>query len=143
MLWNNIWIIHHENEEEKNSFEKSIKSNLTTTIERIKNQLKRTFKLKVDKEYRKILKDKTTKFLDKFIYVIALFWPIMTVPQIIKIRETKDIFWLSIRTWSAYLANSSFWLIYWLLHKEKPIIIGQIFWILVNGSIFISIILYW
>lgn len=142
MLWNDIWIVHHSNEE-KNIFENKIKTKLGTTIEKIKNQIKKTFKINPDKEYRKILKDKTTKFLDKFIYVIALFWPIMTAPQIIKIRETKDVVWLSIRTRSAYLVNSSFWLIYWLLHKEKPIIIGQIFWILVNGSIFISIILYW
>ena len=143
MLWTNIWIIHHTNENEKSLQNGNIKWKLFLIMQKIKDQVKKALRLDADKEYRKILREKLAKAIDKFIYVIALFWPIMTVPQIIKIWETKDVAWLSIRTWSAYITNSSFWLIYGLLHKEKPIIISQIFRLLVNGSIFIWILLYW
>lgn len=103
------------------------------------HQRRRAFTEKV-KEY--FVRDKIKSFFDKAIYVIALLGPSMTVPQSYIIWAHKSAENVSTITWSTYIFNSLFWLAYGILHKERPIILSNILWLLVNGSIILGIILY-
>lgn len=80
--------------------------------------------------------------MDKVIYVIATFGPVMTIPQLIKIWVEKNAIGVSALTWSAYLIVAIFWLIYGKMHNEKPIIYSSILWIIAESLVVIGAIIY-
>ena len=86
--------------------------------------------------------DKWKNFVDKAIFVVGAFGPIMSIPQLLKIWIEKDATGVSIITWEAFLFIASFWLIYGIMHKEKPIIFTQSLWILTEILIVIGILIY-
>ena len=86
--------------------------------------------------------NKTKRFMDKAIYVVGVFGPVMTVPQLIKIYVEKTTAGISLITWVAYLIVALFWLTYGVMHKEKPIIFTNILWISINIPIIVGTLLY-
>lgn len=80
--------------------------------------------------------------MDKAIYVVGSFGLIMTIPQVTKIWIEKNASGVSAISWSAYLITAIFWLIYGIMHKEKPIIFTYSAWIVLEVAIVIGIILY-
>lgn len=135
--------MNYYNKDKKNFFDRmSDRLKVNEIIYKIKNQISESLNIMEGKNYWEIMKRNLTKAIDKFIYIIALFGPIMTLPQIINVWKNQDVSSLSIRTWWAYLVSPSFRLIYGLLHKEKPLIISQTLRLLANGSIFIWVLLF-
>ncbi|MFH1325316.1 MAG: SemiSWEET family transporter [archaeon] len=86
--------------------------------------------------------NKLKRFLDKIIYVVVFGGIIMTVPQVVKIWADKSAEGLSIVTWISYLVFSAVWFFYGVLHNDKPIIIGNFFWIIFDVLIVLGIVLY-
>jgi len=86
--------------------------------------------------------DKLKRFMDKAIYFVAIFGPIMTLPQVAKIWIDKNASGVSILSWGSYLIVGIFWLIYGIMHKEKPIIIANILWIVLEIFIVIGTLIY-
>ncbi len=86
--------------------------------------------------------DNLKRFMDKAIYVVGVFGPIMTLPQVWKIWVGKNAVGVSVLSWSAYLIAAFFWLVYGLIHKEKPIIITYSLWILMEISIVAGTLIY-
>lgn len=86
--------------------------------------------------------NKWKRFMDKSIYVVALFGPIMTFPQLSKIWIGKSASGVSVISWSAYLITAVFWLIYGVMHKEKPIIITYIAWIILESFIVLGALIH-
>ena len=86
--------------------------------------------------------NKYKAFLDKIIYVVGISGPIMTLPQVFKIYLEKSAGGVSLISWSWYLFTAIIWLFYAIVHKEKPLIISNIFWILIEIVIVIEIIIY-
>ena len=86
--------------------------------------------------------EKLKGLLDKSIYAVALFGPIMTFPQIYKIWIEKNAAGVSAISWAAYLIGTFFWLFYGIVHKEKPIIFTNIIWGLLQLSIVIGTLIY-
>ena len=86
--------------------------------------------------------DKLKNFLDKIIYVVGVLGPIMTLPQLFKIWVEKDASGVSLFSWSGYLMTASIWLVYAIVHKEKPLIITYISWIIVEVFLIIGIVIY-
>lgn len=93
----------------------------------------------------KILKHATKwqKIMDKLIYVVALIWPILTIPQVWMVWVEKNSAWLSLFTWTAYVVSPTLWLIYGIVHKEKAIIFSNILWIIVDMAVLVWAIIYW
>ena len=85
---------------------------------------------------------KWKKLMDKAIYVVGIFGPIMTIPQIYKIWFQQNASGVSAISWSAYLLASVFWLMYGIMHKEKPIIFTYSIWILLDIFVVIGAIIY-
>jgi len=86
--------------------------------------------------------NKWKDLMDKLIYVAAILGPLLTIPQIMKIWVDKNAGGVSMITWVAYLIGGIFWLIYGIMHKEKPIIIANILWILMEILVIIGIWIY-
>ena len=66
------------------------------------------------------------KFINKFIYFAGGFGVAVIIPQVTKVWITKDVSGVSLTTWAGFFIASSFWLLYGMVHKEKPIIFTNI-----------------
>ena len=79
---------------------------------------------------------------NRFMYVIAIIIPLMTIPQIITIWTNKSAQDVSLLTWSAYLFSALCWLIYSIIHKDRPLIINSILWVILETFVIAGIIIY-
>ncbi|MFH1421042.1 MAG: SemiSWEET family transporter [Candidatus Aenigmatarchaeota archaeon] len=86
-------------------------------------------------------KNKWKRLLDKIIYIVAVFGPIMTIPQAYNVVVQRNTAGISAPTWGTYLVISIFWLTYGIAHKEKPIILANSCFIVLNTLIFFGTIL--
>lgn len=77
--------------------------------------------------------------IDKWVYFAVVFGPIMTLPQIYDIwmMGKKEA---SVVSWASYVVIAIIWLLYGIKHKEKPIIIVQVIWIILDLTIVIGIL---
>lgn len=75
-------------------------------------------------------------------YVVAIGGPLSVLPQIIQTFETKDVSGLSLSTWALWQALTVVWLVYGIIHKEMPIVISQTIYLVFNGIIIASILVY-
>ena len=73
--------------------------------------------------------------MDRAIYVVSIFGPIMTLPQLFKIWTLKSAIGISITSWIAFLVVAIFWLIYGMMHNEKPIIFSSILWTIAQVAV--------
>ena len=87
-------------------------------------------------------KNKYIKFLDKFLIVIAIISPLLTLPQIIKIFYLKNAGGVSMTSWLAFAIFDIPWIIYGFAHKEKPIIIMYALLLITNLLVVLGTILY-
>ncbi len=99
---------------------------------------KRTKKKKIHKHSKHKLK----KFMDKAIYFVAFFGPLMTIPQVMKIWVEKNASGISLISWGSYLIAATFWLTYGIIHKEKPIIVTYTLWIILHTLVITGTISY-
>jgi len=86
--------------------------------------------------------DKRKRYLDKIIYVVGVLGPIMTIPQVLKIWVDKDASGVSGISWFSFLIFAVIWIVYGVVHKEKPIIFTYSLWVLLDIFIIIGIIMY-
>jgi len=82
------------------------------------------------------------KILDVLVYVVGILGPIFTIPQILKIWLEKSAQGISSITWVAYLFGAIILLIYGIVHKEKPLIIMYVLWIIIYVILIVGIIIY-
>jgi len=87
-------------------------------------------------------KSKWKRFMGRAIYIVGIFGPIMTIPQITKIWVEKNAAGVSVVSWSAYLAVAIFWVIYGITFKRKPIVFIYSIWIILEVFIVIGIIIH-
>lgn len=86
--------------------------------------------------------NKKIRFLDDLIMVIAVVFPLTTLPQIFEIWVNKNAEIISLFTWSSWLVFSIPLIIYGIVHKEKPIIVMYSLWILMHSLVIIGKIIY-
>ena len=85
---------------------------------------------------------KFKKTIDYLIYAVAILAPIMTIPQVLKIWVYQNASGISLISWTSYLIFAFVWLSYGIVHKEKPIIITNILWIIMKIFVVIGTIKY-
>lgn len=86
--------------------------------------------------------DRFKNFMDRYIFVVAVIGPLMILPQMLKIWLNKDATSISLITWLGLCIISSSWIIYGLLHKDKPIIVTNFLFFSVQILIVIGTLLY-
>ncbi|MBI4004612.1 hypothetical protein HY358_00585 [Candidatus Roizmanbacteria bacterium] len=80
--------------------------------------------------------------LSSFIYLIAIIAPIMTLPQLLEVWKNKQAANVSMSTWTTYTLVSFFWLVYGLLHKEKPLVLANSMLFAIDLFIVVGLLLY-
>jgi uncharacterized protein with PQ loop repeat len=86
--------------------------------------------------------NKWKRTVDTLIYPIVMFGPVMTIPQLWNIWIDKNAAGVSAISWGAYMVTSTFWLIYGIMHKEKPIIFSSCLWIILQALIVLGTLMY-
>lgn len=92
--------------------------------------------------HKKIKHKKSHSGFDHFMFFIALMGPIMTIPQVYDIYSTKKVAGFSTITWGAYAIFAVFWIIYSIIHKDKPILINSFAFLFLNTLVLIGIFLF-
>lgn len=82
------------------------------------------------------------KWFDRLLLVLAIAGPVASLPQIVKIFATQSAGDISVITYSALALMNVPWIIYGFLHKEKPIILAYLLWLLSNTAITPGAIIY-
>ena len=86
--------------------------------------------------------DAFKRFLDKIMMGVALIGPLATLPQVYQVFMTQDTKGLSLVTWTVWVLLSCVWLVYGLLHKEMPIVLSNLIYIVLQGAVVSAILLY-
>jgi MtN3 and saliva related transmembrane protein len=87
------------------------------------------------------LTHKELKELNKVIMLVAIIEPLTTLPQIIEVFTKQNVSGVSVWTWSLYLLAEVIWLIYGLAIKNRPVIVTNFLWILMDSSVVIGVLI--
>jgi len=86
--------------------------------------------------------NKWKRWVDDTAYVVGVLGPIMTIPQLTRIWIEKNASGVSVITWGAYVIGAFVWLVYGIVHREKPLIATYILSVIVYIVIVIGILSY-
>ena len=86
--------------------------------------------------------NKLRRVYDYFMYGVAILGPLSNLPQLFTIWTQKNAGEVSLGSWISYIFISLAWFGYGILHKEKPIIIMNIFLIITQALVVAGIIIY-
>jgi uncharacterized protein with PQ loop repeat len=82
------------------------------------------------------------KMMDRMMYAVGIIGPLVSIPQLIEIYARHNAQGISILSWTGYAFLSALWFVYGVVHREKPIILTQFLWLLVNLSVIVGAALY-
>lgn len=85
---------------------------------------------------------KQETFIDRLVYIAAIGYPLMTIPQIIKIFQTKSAEDLALLSFMFYIIFELLFILYGIKHKLMPLIITGLLWIAMYFFVILGIILY-
>lgn len=86
--------------------------------------------------------DARKRTVDIMVFLVGGFGPLFTIPQLMQVWVEKNASGLSLITWVAYVAFSFVWLLYGIVHKEKPIIFANSMYMILNTVIVIGIVIF-
>lgn len=87
-------------------------------------------------------KNKWIRYLDKFLLFVAIIGPLMTLPQILKIYVEQNSAGVSVLSWGLYAFFNIPWIIYGVVHKDKPIVLGYSLWLITNIVVVVGVLIY-
>jgi uncharacterized protein with PQ loop repeat len=74
--------------------------------------------------------------IDRVVTAAAFIGPLTSLPQIIEIWFVDEsAAGVSVLTWSAFVLMAVVWLLYGLVHKQRPVIISNTLWIIAQSLI--------
>lgn len=80
--------------------------------------------------------------LDYVMYGVAIATPIALFPQVFRLFTYQDAAGLSIITWSMLGCINILWIVYGIVHKERPILIANVLVGILNWALIYGILLY-
>lgn len=89
-----------------------------------------------------VKKASNTHVVDRLTYGIAILEPLITLPQVYAIWNTKDASGVSISSWAGYWIFGIIWLWYGIVHKDKAIITYNSLYLGLECLIVIGAIMY-
>lgn len=79
---------------------------------------------------------------DKLVLPVALIAPFMTLPQVFEVWGKGKVDGVSPITWFGYALGSGLWVVYGLIHKEKPLTIANFLLVVFDISIVIGVLVH-
>ena len=86
--------------------------------------------------------NKKVRFLDKIVMVVAIFSPLATLPQLYKIWVEKLVSGVSLFTWSMYFIFTIPLFAYGIVHKDKPIIVMYLLWLIIGALVVMGLVMF-
>ena len=86
--------------------------------------------------------NKWVRIFDVFIVFVAVIGPLTALPQLYSIFAYESVQGVSLLTWFFSTIFPIPWLIYGIVHKEKPLIISSVLWIVVSFLIVIGVMMF-
>ena len=86
--------------------------------------------------------DRRIRIIDDIVLVIGIIGPLANIPQIFKLFIEKNSIGISAITWMFYVMMGIPWIVYGIIHKEKPIIVAQSLWLITNVIILLGVLMY-
>lgn len=80
--------------------------------------------------------------LDVLVYISGILGPLATIPQVIQIYSTHNAAGVSVASWSLYALFDLPWVVYAIVHKERPLMICYILWFGFNASVAVGALIY-
>ncbi len=87
-----------------------------------------------------ISKKRQVTLIDKIAIIVAFIYPASGLPQAVEVFQ-GNIEGVSVLTWASFIAFSVFFLVYGLVHKITPMVITNILWIVVDGSVVVGVLM--
>ena len=85
---------------------------------------------------------KKKKFIEKAAYVVALAGPLSSIPQMWEIWMDRNAAGVSFVTWTLFLVTSLVWLSYAIVQRDRPLIVSNSLWVVVEAIIMVGAALY-
>ena len=85
---------------------------------------------------------KKAEFIRKAAYIAALAGPLSSIPQMWEIWMDRNATGVSFVTWTLFLVTSLVWLAYAIIHKDRPLIVSNSLWVVVEAIIMVGAALY-
>lgn len=82
------------------------------------------------------------RFVDHLVLVVGVVGPVATIPQILKIYIAQDATGVSALSWGTWAFFDIPWILYGLVHRERPIMVTYTLWFTVNSIVFFGVLLY-
>lgn len=82
------------------------------------------------------------RLLDDAVFAAGVIGPLSTIPQVLKIYLLQNATGVSAFSWGVWAILDLPWVLYGIVHKERPITITYIMWFLANTAVFIGAIIY-
>ncbi len=80
--------------------------------------------------------------MDKVIFPVAVLGPLAIVPQAWDVWSTRQATGVSPLAWAAFSVISLLWLMYGIVHREKPIIYANTLGAILNVVVLLGVFLY-
>ncbi|RJR14119.1 hypothetical protein C4585_00795 [Candidatus Parcubacteria bacterium] len=87
-------------------------------------------------------KDLRLIILDEIVLVVGVIGPLTTIPQILKIFILQDATGVSTLSWGLSALFDIPWIMYGIVHKERPITIAYTLWLIMNLAVFVGALVY-
>jgi MtN3 and saliva related transmembrane protein len=80
--------------------------------------------------------------IDKLVLGIAFIAPLVTLPQVFKVYQTRSAADISVLSWVLYVACAVPWFLYGIVHRDRRIIISTTLWIIFDVWIIVLALMY-
>lgn len=81
-------------------------------------------------------------FLDRLMYAVGVLAPFALLPQVVQLYTEKSSAGVSLTTWVLLAFSNLLWLMYGVVHRDKPIIIAHFLFIVMDASIVAGVLMY-
>ena len=81
------------------------------------------------------------RFLDRLMYGVSILAPLALLPQILSIYIDREKQGVSLETWVLLSVFNILWVMYGIVHKDKPIIITHTLFTALDVSIVAGVLL--
>jgi uncharacterized protein with PQ loop repeat len=80
--------------------------------------------------------------MDKIVYLAGIVSLLIMLPQLKLVYMEKNASGLEPITWIVLTIMDIPWIIYGVVHKERPLVFIYTMWLIINGLIFIGAVIY-
>jgi len=82
------------------------------------------------------------QLLDRVVLICGIAGPLLAIPQILRIYLGQNAVGVSPISWGLFATFDVPWVLYGIVHKEKPIVVTYTLWFIMNLFVLIGALIY-